>query len=104
MRAVFKRKADILGRYGGEEFMVVVSGQSQEDVEQCCQQVLTKWKEAALQQPKEAPSQFLSCSIGVFFVSEMRSHSLDTLIKQADEALYKAKHAGRDTYIVSTLA
>jgi len=103
MRAVFQRKADILGRYGGEEFMVVVSGQSSENVEQCCQQLLNKWKEAALQQPEEAPSQFISCSIGAVFVSDMRGHSLDALIKHADEALYKAKHAGRDTYIVSTL-
>jgi diguanylate cyclase (GGDEF)-like protein len=103
MRAVFQRKADILGRYGGEEFMVVVSGQSKEDVEQCCQQALTKWKEAALHQAEEAPSQFVSCSIGAVFVSNMRGHSLDTLIKHADEALYKAKHAGRNTYVVSTL-
>ena len=103
MRDVFQRKTDILGRYGGEEFMIVASGLSPEQVEYCCEQVRKKWEQKGLKQPDDAPSTFVSCSIGAVVVSHTHTFSLETLIKYADEALYKAKHAGRNTYVVSTL-
>jgi len=103
MRAVFQRKTDILGRYGGEEFIVIVSGLSTEQVERRCNQLLDRWKEEAMPHAKEAAFPIMSCSIGAAVVTTVTHTRLEALIAEADKALYEAKSAGKATYVLSVL-
>lgn len=104
LRTVFKRHSDILGRYGGEEFMAVVSGLNAEQVTHCCEQVLGEWKKLQLSHAKDATYPIVSCSIGVSITHDVDLLNITLLIKKADEALYEAKKAGKFTYKLSTLS
>lgn len=103
LHKVFKRKTDIVGRYGGEEFMTVVSGLDAEQVKHCCEEVINEWKKLALPHADDATFPIVSCSIGAAFSKDTELLDIKILIKTADEALYKAKSAGKFTYMLSTL-
>lgn len=103
MRSVFQRKTDILGRYGGEEFIVLVNGLSLEQLERRCNELLNMWEKASMQHANEATHALMSCSVGVGQASHVANLTVAQLIAEADKALYEAKHAGKATYVLSTL-
>lgn len=88
------RSDDVLGRLGGEEFAFVLSGLPEETLLEKLEAVRAKveqhrWKS---QNGKQLN---LTVSIGVASTSVFPSN-LDVLLKQADNALYKAKANGRN--------
>jgi diguanylate cyclase (GGDEF)-like protein len=89
------RSNDRLGRYGGEEFMLIMPGS---DIAQA-PQVFTRLRLATRQLSVEGvkAGQQLTFSMGA---AELRApgDDLDTIIKRADEALYRAKQGGRDRH------
>ena len=95
MKSVFKRETDILGRYGGEEFIVVLSDVEQKQVATQCDALLTKWKVAEIRHASAAKHSFMSCSIGVVYAQSVDKVTLDLLIDEADKALYRAKEKGK---------
>lgn len=88
------RDVDAVGRVGGEEFAVVLpqtDGQHALEVaERLCR--LTAHTEVALDQGR--PLHF-TVSIGITTLAGASSN-IDTLLSQADQALYEAKHSGRN--------
>jgi diguanylate cyclase (GGDEF)-like protein len=88
------REVDVMGRIGGEEFAIMLpeteSERALEVAERLCQAV------AAAEIPMEdgAPLHFTT-SVGVASLTEDDTR-IDEIIKRADSALYKAKHAGRN--------
>jgi diguanylate cyclase (GGDEF)-like protein/PAS domain S-box-containing protein len=89
------RSTDLLARYGGEEFAVVLPNTDINGAQSIAEQI-----QAALAQrriPHEGrPSGFVTVSIGCATQTpELRSLPIQ-LIEIADEALYRAKSAGRD--------
>ncbi len=86
------RAEDRLGRYGGEEFLLVLPNFSLQQIA-----VLFDELRHAVQKIRVLglpPSHVLAFSMGV---AETDSQSdVDALIKRADDALYKAKNSGRD--------
>lgn len=101
MKEVFKRETDILGRYGGEEFIVVLSDIEKAQVETHCDALLGKWKDAALEHAKDAKHPLVSCSIGVAFAQSVGNMTIDYLIDEADKALYDAKKNGKAQYVMA---
>ena len=89
------RSNDRLGRYGGEEFLLIMPGS---DVSQV-PQVFSRLRNA-VQQISVAglpPARKLTFSLGAAEVLGP-ADDLDKLTKRADDALYRAKVAGRDRY------
>ena len=89
------RSNDRLGRYGGEEFLLIMPGS---DLAQA-PQVFGRLRDA-IQSSSVAglpAGRRLTSSMGI--VDAVGStDDLDTLIKRADDALYRAKQGGRDRY------
>jgi len=87
------RPYDEIGRYGGEEFLIVLPGCNLEDALDVAERI--RFHCASRPIPTSAPLLALTVSIGV---ASTVGHSLDMddLIVAADEALYKAKHSGRN--------
>ncbi len=93
------RQADIVARLGGEEFIMLLP-----ETDQATACILVERLREQVNDIKFSEFDFdihLSASFGIVSYHN-RSESLDQLIKQADDALYQAKHQGRNqTFIYS---
>jgi diguanylate cyclase (GGDEF)-like protein len=85
------RDTDYVGRYGGEEFMVVFSDTDFNVIETKINDILT----AFLQINYTVYEQSFYCSFSAGLASSTHHEKLSELISSADAALYKAKDAGR---------
>lgn len=87
------RDKDIVARYGGEEFVVFLPGISAEQGRGVADRLRESIASVVVYSDDNQPVTF-TVSIGVS--SSDISDNIDTLIKTADEALYKAKQSGRN--------
>lgn len=87
------RAADTVGRIGGDEFVVLLAHLSETDH---VLELADKFR-LALKAPFAVNGQPLplSCSVGVAVYPDNGTDAI-TLVKNADEAMYRAKDAGRD--------
>ena len=83
------RPYDHGGRYGGEEFVAVLSSTSAQDAALIAERIRTEV------QRYEGAARY-KVSIGIASTDAQGSDSLALLIQQADRALYRAKQHGRD--------
>ncbi len=97
------RESDIVGRYGGEEFAIVLAGTNIEEAsqiaERLCAAVNTEpciWHEDE-QAPLPIP---MTTSIGVA-VYQLHGTTRETLITSADQAMYRAKRTGRNRVCIA---
>ncbi|WP_277372935.1 PleD family two-component system response regulator [Pseudomonas sp. AA-38] len=86
------RKTDHIGRYGGEEFAVVLPDTD----EQSALRVLDEIRQRFAEIHYPAQPQDLSCTFSAGIAMLHPGLESKALSKQADEALYKAKHGGRN--------
>lgn len=90
------RNTDFVGRYGGEEFLVVLPGLDQEHAKRLSERI--REAIADIEYCVESGNQQLSitASLGLCCCSERNKISASDLIRLADMALYRAKDTGRD--------
>jgi len=88
------RKSDILGRYGGDEFMIILPETSLDGAKKLAEKIRVAVLEIALELPVNARIG-LSLSVGVASCCAPME-DIDTLVKLADTALYTSKHEGRN--------
>jgi two-component system chemotaxis response regulator CheY len=86
---------DAVGRWGGEEFLLVLPGADQEVAIQIAERLRAEIASDQLMLPG-GPTIQVRASFGVAHASGHSRVTFDELIKQADEALYQAKNAGRN--------
>lgn len=103
MKATFKRETDIIGRYGGEEFIVVLSDITPQQVNENCQALFDKWRDMNMRHAEGAKHPIMSCSIGAVYAENVAETSIDALIDDADEALYQAKTKGKACFELVSL-
>ena len=91
------RSTDILGRYGGDEFVVFLKGfdGGREQLEKKLHSVL---REISSQKIIEQNDLKVSCTIGAAFATA-ETKGFETLFMRADKALYQAKQSGKNTYL-----
>tara|TARA_R110001592_G_scaffold96947_5_gene277960 strand:+ start:5875 stop:7083 length:1209 start_codon:yes stop_codon:yes gene_type:complete len=87
------RTDDLLGRFGGEEFVLVLPGLDTDSAAQVAERI----RLGLCSQPwqKEGTSVNLSISLGVA-CSDQQGYNFDLLLGAADRALYQAKALGRN--------
>jgi diguanylate cyclase (GGDEF)-like protein/PAS domain S-box-containing protein len=88
------RKADIAGRYGGDEFMLILPETSVKGAERIAEKILSVVRNAEMDFMKDKSIR-LSLSIGLSSF-EMDSDNTDSFIKRTDDAMYASKESGRD--------
>src|SRR3984885_584794 len=91
------RAEDAIGRWGGEEFLVVLPGTDEDGAMSVTERLRTA---LATDQPPEARGHELPVTIPIG-LAEWRQETVGELINRADGALYQGKAAGRDTVHVS---
>ncbi|MDP2110770.1 MAG: diguanylate cyclase [Thiobacillus sp.] len=90
------RESDLVGRYGGEEFLVLLP---HTDLDKALN-VAEKIRQAVSEMPVEGMGeQRLTISIGVAGFPDIKADNADDLVRKADEALYRAKGGGRNQVV-----
>ena len=94
------RKTDIVGRFGGEEFLMLLPGATVEVAQARALAVLEAVRAMEVVIPNGAPLNHITASIGV---AAMPLHVArgDVLVAAADAALYQAKGQGRNRVVLS---
>lgn len=92
------RSYDILGRIGGEEFLIVSPGSSVDDAVALAERLLATVRSTKFSEAGAEFSITISAGVASLLSSEK---SVDDFIKRADIALYRAKQEGRDRVEVS---
>lgn len=95
------RLTDIVGRYGGEEFLVIFPNTSAENARFAIDHAASNVRHEQYTDDKGTVFS-VTFSAGL---SELMADDadIDAVIKRADEALYRAKEAGRDRWVVWSL-
>lgn len=94
-----RRQSDLVGRYGGEEFLIMMTGMDVQESERMATTILTAISN--LEIPHSAsPFQHVTVSIGVVS-RRLNEHDLiGDLINEADLAMYEAKELGRNRVVI----
>jgi len=89
------RQTDAVGRYGGEEFMIVLGRcRSREEAQTVAERVRARIAEGPF--VTEEGQFAVTISLGVALCENPACMAADDLIHRADDALYEAKEAGRN--------
>ena len=89
------REEDILARFGGEEFCIVLTETSEEEARICAQRCL----KAVSKTPFSTASGEIESTISIGIAAAKTTMTCDELIKEADDNLYKAKQQGRNRFV-----
>jgi diguanylate cyclase (GGDEF)-like protein/PAS domain S-box-containing protein len=87
------RRTDIAGRYGGDEFMLILPETSVKGAEILAGKLLEALGNMDLDF-LEGEKRFLSVSIGIAGL-ESKDDTIDSLVKRADGAMYSSKQSGK---------
>lgn len=87
---------DLIGRIGGEEFLLVLSGSRMHSAEAIMQGLLSSLADAS--PLGDMPDFRYSCSAGIAFANPGESAS--DVLRRADTALYEAKNTGRNRFVI----
>jgi diguanylate cyclase (GGDEF)-like protein len=99
LKTVFKRDTDIVARFGGEEFIVLLTDSTPQMALDLAEEMRRRM--AAMRMPYQGLNVAATMSIGVANTIPGTNESRDALIARADKALYQAKREGRNRTIVA---
>jgi diguanylate cyclase (GGDEF)-like protein/PAS domain S-box-containing protein len=88
------RPYDSVGRFGGEEFVVILPGCKQEQARGMAERLCSSFSSNPITTPHGALTVTLSCGAGV--VDPRSSAGIEDFVRYADEAMYRAKRDGRN--------
>lgn len=89
------RNSDLVGRYGGEEFAVILNDTALEKAEQAMEQLREDFSKVVFNVGDTSFSCTFSCGVASF----PQLDDIESLREAADKALYQAKHAGRNRVV-----
>jgi diguanylate cyclase (GGDEF)-like protein len=92
------RDEDLLARFGGEEFVILLPNTGLPEARQIAERLCTQIAENPIH---VSPYNIqVSVSIGVACLTDLNQVKFETLLRQADRAMYQAKHHGRNRIFV----
>lgn len=92
------RESDLLGRYGGEEFCMLLVDVSLDDARRSAERL----RQCIEEQPIYHDAQRIAVTTSIGVAAWHAGQSLDQLLSEADHALYRAKAAGRNKVMASS--
>lgn len=92
------REVDIVGRYGGEEFAVILPETTLSQAADVAERIRLQISQQSI--ATDTGNLTFTVSLGVA-AYEVGMSSIDQVLKQADQALYQAKSNGRNTWVLN---
>ncbi len=97
------RSSDLVSRYGGEEFVILLKDIDKDGLETVANNILNAIRNLKIKHNFSKIENYITASIGVaYYDSSKDIPKIETLIK-ADETLYKVKDSGRNNFSITTL-
>lgn len=91
------RRTDLIGRYGGEEFMVIMPETAQDDALVAIEKIRHQFSQLQTHHDNHS----ISCTISAGLASLRRTDTVSSLIECTDKSLYKAKKQGRNQIVIA---
>jgi diguanylate cyclase len=93
------RQGDLVGRYGGDEFLIVLRGCSTEGLHEVCRRIQ---EHVSLRLQTSHAELGVSCSISIGYAVQSDKgpfNSSSSWLESADQALYEAKRTGKNQVV-----
>lgn len=90
------RNHDAFGRWGGEEFILICPGTNLDNMSQIAEKVRVSVKQTCL-----LPELDIEMSVSIGGTISQKEEKIEDAFKRADQALYQAKHSGRNRVVMS---
>jgi diguanylate cyclase (GGDEF)-like protein len=90
------RATDIVCRFGGDEFVVLMPDQALEGAARAAERIRKAVEDLQLRYPTPTGPQVLTISAGIALLGRSAAHDEDEVLRQADVELYRAKGARRN--------
>ncbi|MDQ6648482.1 MAG: diguanylate cyclase, partial [Pseudomonadota bacterium] len=91
------RQADLIGRYGGEEFVLCLPDTRQAQAEEITQRICT----ALANEKVHYEDRVISVTVSVGVAALRANDSIEQWLSRADQALYEAKRSGRNRSVAA---
>jgi two-component system cell cycle response regulator len=98
--AQLERAGDAVYRYGGEEFILILPEQSLATATLVMERLRQAVEELAMPHRTHRSSEVVTISAGLAMLLPGEAKSIDTVLQEADAALYRAKEGGRNRVAV----
>jgi len=95
------RPLDMITRFGGEEFVVVLPETSQNGAIAVCERIITALAYESIEHSYSETKPYLTASLGIATNSD-GADDAEQLLQQADIAVYQAKRSGRNKWVSFT--
>ncbi|MEA3499294.1 MAG: GGDEF domain-containing protein [Campylobacterota bacterium] len=90
------RPDDMVFRLGGEEFGILCSDMDEKESINFANKLRINIQNLNIEHKKNSASEFVTISMGLIVIKPNFKYEIDSIYKYADEALYEAKHKGRN--------
>lgn len=92
---------DPVARYGGEEFLFALTGLEKNEAWQVGEKIRASIEALGLEHKSSSVSPYVTVSIGISWQVPTANDSIIESLAQADQAMYQAKHAGRNRVVMA---
>lgn len=99
LRSQAVRTEDVVARWGGEEFIVLLFGTNLDGSRQVAQHMLEAVRRLKIEH-RSNPKQIVTISIGIADLDAASATDASLWIQRADRALYRSKQSGKDKFTV----
>lgn len=96
------RSVDIIGRYGGEEFLIFLPETGLKEALQTAERIRSNIELAEISYQNEIIK--VTASFGVTGLDHVNDETIDSFLKNADKALYRSKSGGRNRVMSEMLS
>jgi two-component system, chemotaxis family, response regulator WspR len=99
--ATISRPGDFIARYGGEEFVVILPRTDAKGAAVIAEQLRANVEAKHIPHAFSSVADHVSISLGIATEQPVTSSTPENLLSKADDALYKAKEAGRNRFSIA---
>lgn len=103
LKNIIHRPNDLVARFGGEEFAIVLPNTDQKGVETISEKINATIEDLKIPHTQSNVSNYVTISAGAMTQIPQNQQTPNCLIHQADMALYRAKQQGRNCFVMANI-